>query len=101
MSVEDERRPSRIPEFASIEEEAEFWDTHDFTDFLDESWPVQIRVSPDFTSIHRTTITLSREEWRELERRAGALGTDPTTLAQRWVGERLQQEEAGAERATG
>lgn len=27
---------SEIPEFESIQEEAEFWDTHDTTEFLDE-----------------------------------------------------------------
>jgi len=32
----------RIPAFHSIEEEAAFWDTHDFTDFLEESWPVEV-----------------------------------------------------------
>jgi len=26
-------QPSRIPEFANLEEEAAFWDTHDTTDF--------------------------------------------------------------------
>jgi hypothetical protein len=34
-------RPSRIPDFQSIEEEAEWWDTHDFTDYLDELRPVR------------------------------------------------------------
>ena len=34
---------SHIPEFASREEEAEFWDIHDFTDYLDELEPVKIR----------------------------------------------------------
>src|SRR5215207_6627394 len=29
-------RDSRIPVFQSIEEEAEFWDTHDSTEFEDE-----------------------------------------------------------------
>jgi hypothetical protein len=35
----------KIPSFANIEEEAEFWDTHDFTDFLDESAPANIEVA--------------------------------------------------------
>lgn len=35
----------KIPAFHSIEEEAEFWDTHDFTDFLDESSLAEISVS--------------------------------------------------------
>jgi hypothetical protein len=38
----------KIPVFHSVEEEAEFWDTHDFTDFLDESSAVEISVSGDF-----------------------------------------------------
>ena len=33
---------SRIPDFASREEEAAFWDTHDFTDYLDELHPVKV-----------------------------------------------------------
>lgn len=35
----------KIPAFNSIEEEAEFWDTHDFTDYLDESAPANIEVA--------------------------------------------------------
>jgi len=34
--------PSRIPEFASLEEEATFWDTHDTTAFEDEFHPVNV-----------------------------------------------------------
>ena len=34
----------RIPSFANIEEEAEFWDTHDFTDYMDETWPVKVTI---------------------------------------------------------
>lgn len=33
-----------IPSFNSVEEEAAFWDTHDITDFLEESTPVEITV---------------------------------------------------------
>jgi hypothetical protein len=39
---------SPIPDFKSIEEEAGFWDTHDFTDYLDEFKPVKVRVSEQF-----------------------------------------------------
>jgi hypothetical protein len=37
----------RIPAFNSIEEEAEFWDTHDFTDFRDLTEPVELTVGPE------------------------------------------------------
>jgi hypothetical protein len=33
----------RIPSFANVEEEAAFWDTHDFTDFPEESSPVRLQ----------------------------------------------------------
>jgi len=40
-------KPSKIPEFQSREEEAEFWDTHDITDYLEEMRPVKVRFSPN------------------------------------------------------
>ena len=40
----DKNAKSRIPHFNSIEEEAEFWDTHDSTEFEDE-WE---EVTEDF-----------------------------------------------------
>ena len=39
-----------IPEFATREEEAEFWDTHDFTDYWDELEPANVTVSPNLES---------------------------------------------------
>jgi hypothetical protein len=33
---------SKIPRFESYEEEAEFWDTHDTTEFEDEFEPVEV-----------------------------------------------------------
>ena len=39
----------RIPAFNSIDEEAEFWDTHDVTEFVGvELQPVEMEVSPEF-----------------------------------------------------
>ena len=35
----------RIPEFASIEEEAAFWDTHSTADYEDEFKPVRVRFA--------------------------------------------------------
>lgn len=39
----------RIPAFSNIEERAEFWDTHDFTDFLDKSRSIELIVGPSLT----------------------------------------------------
>lgn len=36
---------ARIPDFRSLEEEAEFWDTHDLTEFEDELEPVEFEIA--------------------------------------------------------
>lgn len=84
---------SRIPAFSSIEEEAEFWDTHDSTEFEDEFEPVTdvkiifvpartqkgIMVRLDYDTILRIT---------EMGR---AKGVGPSTLARMWVLEKLAE----------
>ncbi len=45
-------KKSRIPEFKSYAEEADFWDTHDFTEFEDETHPVDVHfVKPSSESV--------------------------------------------------
>jgi CopG antitoxin of type II toxin-antitoxin system len=80
----------RIPSFQSVEEEAAFWDTHDITDFLDESTPVQLSVGPELAE--RLTLRLDRADWQALAKHARAKGVGPSTLARMWLKERLRQE---------
>ena len=80
----------RIPSFANVEEEAAFWDTHDFTDFLDESEPVQIEVSPELAE--RLTLRLEQRDRQQLIALAREKGIGPSTLARMWIRERLRQE---------
>ena len=40
----------RIPDFQSREELADFWDTHSFTDYLDDLEPSQATVASDVTA---------------------------------------------------
>ncbi|MBA7520970.1 hypothetical protein ES705_13070 [subsurface metagenome] len=35
----------KIPRFKSVEEEAEFWDTHDTEEFADEFEPVEVKFA--------------------------------------------------------
>jgi hypothetical protein len=69
---------SKIPEFRSREEEAEFWDTHDFSVFLDETRPVKLRVSGQLSE--GLVVRLDRQDREELERRAREQGIGPSTL---------------------
>jgi hypothetical protein len=80
----------RIPAFNNIEEEAAFWDTHDFTDFADESRPVHMTVGQDLAE--RLTLRLDQSDRQELAKRARAKGVGPSTLARIWLKERLREE---------
>jgi predicted DNA binding CopG/RHH family protein len=81
----------KIPSFKDIEEEAEFWDTHSLTDFLEESEPVEINVTGELAE--RLTVRLEQADREELARRAASKGLGPSTLARMWLKERLQQEQ--------
>ena len=80
---------SRIPDFQSREEEAAFWDSHDFTEFLDETRPVKLRVRRNLAE--GLTVRLDRQDREELERRAAAQGIGPSTLVRMWIKDRLRQ----------
>jgi len=83
-------RPShRIPDFATREEEAEWWDTHSITDYLDELEPVQVRFSKSLSN--PIAVRLDPQDRVELARRASDLGIGPSTLIRMWVRERLKQ----------
>ena len=45
MAQRKERSKSRIPEFASREEAAEWFDTHDMADYQDEFKTVRMRLA--------------------------------------------------------
>jgi predicted DNA binding CopG/RHH family protein len=83
-----------IPQFKTIAEEAEFWDTHDTTDFEDEFTPVKVRFAKHLSE--GITIRLDPGTLAQLRSRAHEKGLGPTTLARMWILERLQRHEAVA-----
>ena len=90
MTVKEERKKSRIPEFKTIEEEAEFWDTHDTTDYEDEFKPVKVRFADKL--FDRVTIPVDTDTLAQLDSLAREKELNATALARRWVLERLEQE---------
>lgn len=80
---------SRIPDFASVQEEAAWWDSHDITDYLDELKPVRLRVAQNLS--HGITVRLDEQTLTKLREQAHAKGLGPTTLARMWILERLHQ----------
>jgi predicted phosphatase len=82
-------KTKRIPEFESIEEEAEFWDTHDTADFEDEFRPVDIRVREDLS--HGLVVQFDSQAFRQLSEQARKKRVGPTTLVQMWAMEHLRR----------
>jgi len=99
----------QIPEFTSREEEAAFWESHDFTEFWDDLEPGQLRVSPEFRqrvldriSSESTpfdgqprllSITIDSADQAMIEACARERGLHPATLVQAWIDDRIEQEE--------
>ena len=88
----------KIPSFNSIEEEAEFWDTHDITDFEDELTEVTMTFGPELAE--RVTVRLDQTDRVALERHARKIGVGPSTLARMWLKERLNQEAEQGKKAS-
>ena len=74
----------KIPQTDSIQELAQFWDTHDLTDFEDELEEV---TEPVFET--KVTVRLNPDEAEVVKTLANARGTSLTTLVQEWVAERI------------
>jgi hypothetical protein len=87
---------SRIPPFRSIEEEAEFWDTHSPVDYLDELEPVEVKFAPDAFRRGREptrglTVKLPESTIHTLRELARSQGIGPTTLVRMWIFDRLRE----------
>ncbi|MGI8474822.1 MAG: CopG family antitoxin [Thermomicrobiales bacterium] len=82
---------SRIPVFSSIQEEAEFWDTHDSAEFDDEFEPVDLVVESVSTP-RGLAIRLDGAGLAGVERAAQARGVDPAAVAREWIEERARRE---------
>ena len=77
-----------IPQTDSIQELAEFWDTHDLEDFADELEEV---TEPVFERGTVVTINRSQEEAEAVNRIARAKGIDSAALIREWVEEKAQE----------
>lgn len=82
----------RIPAFHSVEEEAEFWDTHDTTDFDDEFGEGTLKISPEFRHVFR--LPFEGRDFFDVSAYAEKRGVPLSTLLQIWIRERLHAETA-------
>jgi hypothetical protein len=82
------KRKAQIPEFKTIQEEAEFWDTHDTTDYEDAFKPVKVKFAKSLSA--GITVRLDPASLGELRSIAHEQGIGPTTLVRMWILEQLR-----------
>ena len=83
-------KKSRIPKFKSIEEEAEFWDTHSFADYWDEFKPVDLVVELSKPKEETLVLRLTKDVKNKLEQKAKDKGVTISTLARILLTEKLR-----------
>lgn len=76
-----------IPPFKTLEEEADFWDTHSMVGKIDDGTLVGFHSANKSRTL---TIRFSEKTLQVLRRHAFNMGVGPTTLARMWLMEKLQ-----------
>ena len=87
---------TKLPEFKSEQEESEFWDSHELTDYLDETAPVDVQFVDARPRKTLISLRMPPEVIAQLKDLAHARGIGYQTLIRMWVMERLTMEGAGA-----
>jgi predicted DNA binding CopG/RHH family protein len=82
----------KIPRFADDQEEAGFWDTHDSTDYLDETEPVDVEFVDARPPKTQISLRIDAETVHRLKVVARRKGVGYQALIRMWVMERLQAE---------
>jgi predicted DNA binding CopG/RHH family protein len=83
---------AKIPAFANEQEEAEFWDTHDSTDFFEDTKEVDVHFSGPRPRKTLISLRLDQETIDRLKELASEQGLGYQTLIRTWVTERLMAE---------
>ena len=88
-----EDRLSSISQSRSVEEMAEFWDTHSLADYEDQTYEVEMTFDP---AARRSLIGIEPELMNELRRIALQRQVGTQTLVNVWLQQRVDQVSSGA-----
>lgn len=88
------KKPQTVPEFKSIEEEANFWDTHSTADFPNYWKPApEVKFSKNLKSIYQKVIPIRLDDQtkKAIEKVAKQKGIGLSTTARMLIRERLHE----------
>lgn len=79
----------RIPDFKSLEEAAQYWDTHSFADHIEDTEPVEIEVS---LTRRRIMLEIDNDMLEKLKKIAHKKKKGYDKLISSWIREKIIQE---------
>ena len=82
----------RIPKFKSEKEEADFWATHNSTDYLSETKEVKVKFTRPKKKL--VSLRLDEKKIKKLKNMADSKGIGYLELVRMWVLENLQKTKA-------
>lgn len=84
------KKKIKIPKFNTYSQESKFWDSHDVTDFEDQSENVNIVFELKKPRRETLVVRLQKDLKDKLEKVARSKGLNISTLARMWLIEKLQ-----------
>ena len=87
MSESEETQLTSISQARTLDEIADFWDTHSLAEYWDQTHEVDFEVRAK----RRRRITLDPDLYVRVEAQARERGLLPETLVNLWLTERLQE----------
>lgn len=85
MSGSKKKNTTSISKASSLEEVAEFWDTHSLADYEDQTQEVEF----DVRATRKRKVSLDPEVYEQIEAQAVTKGIQAETLVNLWLSERL------------
>jgi predicted DNA binding CopG/RHH family protein len=82
----------KIPQFKTEQDEANFWDSHDSIDFLDETEAIDVSFVDARPAMKQISLRLDSSVIDQLKSIAAGKGIGYQTMIRMWVMERLGQE---------
>jgi len=86
-TMEEPMNKNKIPQTDSVQELAQFWDTHDITDFEEQLEEV---TEPVFDREKVVQVHLPTKEAETVESMARLQGINPSELIRTWIMEKVQ-----------
>jgi len=83
---------AKIPKFTSEQEEAEFWDTHDSIEYVEDTEPMEVSFVDARPAKKLISVRMEPTAIEKLKVVAQQKGIGYQTLMRMWVMERLAQE---------